>query len=268
MPVHHLGPRGTFSEAAAQAFGTDLVPEPSFDALAMAIDGDHVGVLPYYNLLEGLVQEPIDLIFERRLHVNGAVRVPVTFAAGGEGEPIRSHPKALAQCSDWIAGRRTEAAASTADAAKLAATAGGTALAARPALEAAGLPVTHDDVGNRRGGRANFTDFLLVADQPGTLRPGDYRTLLAITPAEERPGLLADLLAQFAFHRLNIAKIHSRPAFGTTDESDGIEPQMFYLEVMCRPDAEPFVRCTEAIRWHFRTSTDAVRLLGGWPALT
>ncbi|MEM8875085.1 MAG: prephenate dehydratase domain-containing protein [Planctomycetota bacterium] len=264
MPVHHLGPRGTFSEAAARHFGDELIPQPSFDALASAVGGDAVGVLPYYNLLEGLVQEPIDLIFERELHVNGAVRIPVTFAAGGAGEPIRSHPKALAQCSDWIAGRATQAAPSTADAAKLAATDGGTALAARPAIEAAGLTVIHDDVGNRRGGRANFTDFLFVADTPADLRAGDYRTLLAVTPAEERPGLLAELLAQFAFHRLNIAKIHSRPAFGANHD---IEPQMFYLEVMCRPDDDAFVRCAEAIRWHFRSSADAVRLLGGWPAL-
>ena len=276
MPLHHLGPAGTFSEQAARSFGSDVVPRPTFDAIAAAVagDGGAAGVLPYYNLLEGLVQEPIDLIYEHRLHVAGACRLPITFAAGSrdgtaDHAVVRSHPKALAQCSSWLREHmpdaRQEPTPSTADAANAGE---GVALANAQALRDAGLEIVADDIGNRPHGRRNFTDFLLVRRDPPQCQQSIGRTLLAVTPNLDEPGLLARILGQFAFHNLSVAKIHSRPALDAAGTSGitGVEPQMFYLEVVAAPTDEPFRRAADALRFHFRQSQDAVRVLGGWEA--
>jgi prephenate dehydratase len=89
--------------------------------------------------------------------------------------------------------------------------------------------------------------------------------LIAITPHTNRLGLLAELLDEFRFYQLDIAKIHSRPAIDAVEGPD--EPQMFYLEVKCAPDAEALHRCAEAIRYRFgggALSGDPVRVMGGF----
>ena len=283
--LHHLGPAGTFSEDAARAFGGDTRPQPTFDAVAAAVAaGEGDGVLPYYNLLEGLVQESIDAVFERGLRVVDAARLPITFALGRGGPPpgdgtdapdgteVISHPKALAQCSDHLdhhyPALRRRPAASTAEGAALAARSGQYAIAKPDALRDAGLRVIADDVGNRSGGgtgRANFTDFLRVSLAGDPSGGGDPRTLVAVSPRENRPGLLADVLREFAFYRLDLAKIHSRPALGVGGTGGGAEPQMFYMEVMAAHDADPLRRCLDALGWHLGDA--CVREVGGWSGL-
>jgi prephenate dehydratase len=88
--------------------------------------------------------------------------------------------------------------------------------------------------------------------------------MMAITPRAERVGLLAEILAQFAFYSLNIAKIHSRPAIDPVDVE--IEPQMFYVELMSRPDNENLRLCAESLDYRYGSGT--VRQLGFFPALS
>jgi prephenate dehydratase len=292
MELYYLGPAKTFSEQAALALAemlgeaADLKPSPNFEAIARAVaagvSGSRCfGVLPYYNLLEGLVQENLDLIYEYILHIVGAKRVPVEFAAGVHPDAsqatvtVYSHPKGLAQCSDYVQARIPGAVAkpvsSTAEAARIVRETGeGLAIASRAALLEYGLTILDEDIGNRRQGRSNFTDFLLVTmrdtmrDRLTPSGEGNWRTMMAITPNIERVGLLAEILGQFAFYGLNIAKVHSRPAIDTV--SVAIEPQMFYLEVMCDRNSESLRRCAEALTYHFRSddAPSAVRVLGSF----
>jgi prephenate dehydratase len=90
-------------------------------------------------------------------------------------------------------------------------------------------------------------------------------SLVAITPQINRPGLLSELLGQFHFYGMDIAKIHSRPAIDAVDLSE--EPQMFYLEVKCAPSAESLVRCADAIGYKFEVASQPekmFRILGGF----
>ena len=130
-----------------------------------------------------------------------------------------------------------------------------------------GVPIFAHDVGNLRRGKSNFTDFFIVrVDGAGTandLGVPDH-TMIAITPRIDRPGLLAELLGQFHFYGLDIAKIHSRPAIESVESDE--EPQMFYLEVKCAPNADPLLRCAEAIRYRFgreEAPDELVRIMGG-----
>jgi prephenate dehydratase/prephenate dehydrogenase len=290
--IHFLGPQGTFSERAAglaaqrfeDASTIQLVAEPNFAAItdAAATRPDVVGVIPYYNLLEGLVQESVDLIYANRLSVLDAVRLPITFVAASldgrlEHRVVASHPKALAQCSEFLRQHlptaTLQATSSTADAARLAAKGEMLALADEAAIARYGLKLAARDVANRPMGRVNFTDFLLVAsvddNASDELASGAARTLLAITPRHDHPGLLADILHQFAFYRLNIAKIHSRPAIDSVPAF--VEPQMFYLEVIVPQSDHALRACLTSIRWRFgpgdAKQPDAVRMLGGWREL-
>lgn len=225
----------------------------------------------YYNFLEGLIQESLDLVYEHRLTIRGACRLPIQFAIGGAPGAIHSHEKALAQCSDFLKEHHPDAVlkavASTAEAARLVAEAGeGLAIASRDALAANSLNILAEDIGNRRHGRRNFTDFLLVSAAPLAAPPpqaDSCRTMVAITPRTERVGLLAEILAQFTFHGLNIAKIHSRPAIDPIEMR--IEPQMFYLEVISAADGEDLRHCADAL--DYRYGRHSVRVLGSFPSL-
>ena len=144
----------------------------------------------------------------------------------GFGDPLRengavySHPKALAQCSDYLTEHHPQreriAVNSTAEGVERALAEGGVALASRAAFQARGVPIAVDDATNDYLGRTNYTEFLLVgASHLGARVTGEapsYRTLLACDPQDDRPGLLAGLLSQLAFWHLNLARIHARPA--------------------------------------------------------
>lgn len=276
--LHYLGPAGTFTELAAQRLARragltgELVAASSTQAAfnALRADASAGAVVPYYNYLEGLVQETIDGVFDTGVRIVAAERLPVVFAIGTHPanprvEVVFSHPKGLAQCSDYLREKHPEArlqsVTSTAEAARLAAeTPASAAIARREALVAAGLTIERDDIGNVAHGRRNYTEFLLLGtfDLPA---PADapYRTMLAVMPYEERVGLLADILNQFAFYRINLAKIHSRP--GVARVRTALDPQMFYFEVEGRDDSADFVACRAALNHRFGTP-------GGEPPMT
>lgn len=290
MRILYLGPPKSFSEQAALAFaarigGAETLACPNVEAIAQAVAHSEsgadraLGILPYYNFLEGLVQESLDLTYEHELVINAAVRVPVRFAIGGArdaGAPseVLSHAKGIAQCSDYLSAHwpdaRLRTVASTSEAARIAASEpAALAIATEGALRDHGLEIIADDVGNLRYGRANFTDFFVVgaADEHATLGLGADRTLLAITPPTDRPGLLADVLSLFAFVRLNFAKIHSRPALEDIDIN--AEPQMFYVEIMTKPDSDALARALDMLSYRFTvieefTSATTTRIMGGF----
>jgi len=286
MKVFYLGPPKTFSERAASSLAAglgspiELIPQANLQRVAQesaADPKDAAGVVAYYNFLEGLIQESLDLIYEHGLTLRGACRLPVEFSIGVNEitepglQPIYSHPKGLAQCSDFLGEHYRDSVlrpvASTAEAARLVKESRrGMAIASSDALLEQGLTIRRRDIGNKRSNRQNFTDFLLVSaakETAATAQGEAFRTMVAITPRTERVGLLSEILAQFNFYNLNIAKIHSRPAIDPIEMS--IEPQMFYLEVMSGADGEDLRRCADAL--DYRYGGHSVRVLGSFPSL-
>lgn len=230
--------------------------------------------MPYYNSFEGLVQESLDLVGRHRLFIHNGCRILVNYSLGGKAvankTEVLSHPKALAQCSDYLQKTYPDArwrqVSSTAEAARLVARgAVGLAVANTEALRAHGLEILAENIGNRRPGVLNYTDFFLVS----TVRPRylcnveSSRTFLAVTPDREEIGLLAQVLGQFAFYGINVAKIHSRPAFVPIDS--GVEAQTFSFELMCGPDCEELSSSIGALKHRFGDL--AVHVLGAMPAL-
>src|SRR5271169_12778 len=261
MNLSYLGPEGSFSYDAAVVLlsqfniAATLTPSPTAEGVVRSVvssQGERVlGLIPYYNFLEGLVQEHLDLIFEFDLRIIGLVRLPIQLSAGTFDTPaasaveVFSHPKALAQVSEFIRMNLEHAALmpvnSTSEAVRIVnERRTGVAIASETALEKFSVPVFARNIGNRRHGKSNFTDFFIVQSSKASITVdfgvGNH-AMIAITPRIDRPGLLAELLGQFAFYGLDISKIHSRPAIDSIERAE--EPQMFYLEVRCAPDAEP-----------------------------
>jgi prephenate dehydratase len=274
MKVSYLGPEKTYSNKAAEmlAKNSELVPLISLETVAKSVDLSTLGVMAYYNYLEGLVQECLDLIYENNLKIIGAHRLPIVLSLGLNRDTRRvfSHPKALAQCSEYLGEYYPETkqvpTTSTAAGAKKALEEGGMAIASLDALN--DLEIRAENIGNKKHGRTNFTDFYLVAKENGKeyKLDKDYLTMVAITPHTDKQGLLAEILQQIAYHNLNNAKIHSRPAL---DEVciDGLEPQMFYVEIMSHQNNLDFKRCIDSLRYKLkpkRKDIEVIRVLGSY----
>jgi prephenate dehydratase len=248
--ISYLGPKKTFTGEAARKIASNLGEETelmdlvSLDAVARSVASGQVdlGVMTYYNYLEGLVQECLDFIYENNLRITGMQRLPIIFNIGSHKDnadfgKIYSHPKALAQCSGWLwdhypGSEQVPLTSTAASAKKVADERSGLAISSLDALNENGLEIIAQDIGNKKHGRRNFTDFYLVSKSNGHgYDPSrEYLTMVAITPHIDEKGLLAMILQQVAFCNLNNAKIHSRPALDYVG-IDGVEPQMFYLEI-------------------------------------
>ena len=314
MKIAYLGPKNTYSEQAAEKLAetlnenpspaikrqgpkkdAELTEQPSLEAIAKLVRSRETdrGVLPYYNYLDGLVQESLNLIYENDLAVEELHRLPLRLSAGlapdseANGQTaVYSHPKALAQSSQWLwenyPGIEKRDSGSTAAAARqVAETGSGIAIANQPALEENGLETIAADIGNKKNNRSNFTDFYLVKRQEDLSEetagynssrektgPDKYLTMVAITPCHDEKGQLAEILHQVAYHGLNNAKIHSRPALYEPPEenSNGLDPQMFYLEIITHQTDPNFERCVDSLRYRLGKGEDAetVRVLGSY----
>lgn len=275
--LHYLGPENSYSYLAAKTLQPQrLQAHPTAEAVVVAVASggrDDFGILPYYNFLEGLVQEHLDMLYRSRLLVRSMVRLPISLSIGRHKSAqltpstVYSHPKALAQSSDFLACHFPALTRvhvnSTSEAAQLVSESrSGLAIASRPALEKFDLDVIADDIGNKRQGRQNYTDFFLIGREPAPATvssvgsAADVRTLLAITPNADEQGVLAAMLSQFAFYDLDIAKVHSRPALDDLEEIH--EPQMFYFEVRAAVDSPNLKSCLDAIAYRFGNHANSV----------
>jgi len=289
MKLFYLGPENTYSHSAASKSAAAISPSPELtprvpletvvSSLVESGGESSLALVPYYNYLEGLVQESLDLIYEKDVYIVGSQRLPVLLCLGGytavKPEAVYSHPKALAQCSQYLHEHYPDTSlvptSSTTEAVgRVAAAGSGLAIASKAALQANDVPILTEDIGNTKYGVSNFTDFFLISTDPEPLSPPDSKlTMVAITPHVDRVGLLRDILHQIAYYDINLAKIHSRPAIDKV-ENAGDEPQMFYLEMICRQDEERFLRCVDALQYRFSQpgGLDAVRVLGSYPPLS
>jgi len=284
--ISYLGPKNTYTVQATKMLAekireeTELVDLVSLEAVARSIascEAD-MGVMACYNYLEGLVQECLDLIYENNLRINGMQRLPIVLSLGAHREntnknEVYSHPKALAQCSEWLwshykNSKQIPSTSTAAAAQKVAEAKSGLAIASSGALEKCDLELVAEDIGNKKYGKKNFTDFYLVARENGQEydEARRYLTMVAITPQVDKPGLLAEVLQQIAYYNLNNAKIHSRPALDNV-MIDNLEPQMFYLEIMDHQESNDLRKCIDLLRYKLTPkgrNIETVRVLGSY----
>ena len=273
MRLSHLGPRGTYTEAAAARFapGAELLPLPTVSAAIEAVrhGAADAAVCAMENSLEGSVSiETLDLLVQPEfdLAIAGEVTLPIQHALVGSAgidlaraAVVYSHPQALAQCRRTLATlaplAQPRAALSTAGAIEAAMQEPGT-LAVGNAFAAAlyGATAYAQDIGDARDNR---TRFVVLAKQDAA-RTGDDKTSLAFTTQHDRPGSLVEVLGLFASRGLNLARIESRP----TREQLGT--YVFFVDVHGHRADPALAEALEAAR----AITLWLRVLGSYPRWT
>lgn len=238
-----LGPKGTFSDSAYQAYcrksSEALIPcyystiDETFHAVGKECG---FGIVPVENTLDGYVQRSLDLLLEMNLHILTELTVPVQFslAANAAGlEDIKTlyvQFKSSGQCRraiDRLAGIRLVITESNMESFYK--------LKEGKQGEAAIIPQHMFRREEWEFGLENVTDSANNVTRFLVIQPGESQTAgameerikvpLYVMPAFDEPGVLFQILKIFNDNRINLVSIMSRP----TKKNMGT--YNFYLEL-------------------------------------
>jgi chorismate mutase/prephenate dehydratase len=266
LTVAYLGPRGTFTEAAAlKRFGSAVQGEPcaTIDDVFRAVESGAVqyGVVPVENSTEGAVGRTLDLLLNSNLQICGEVMLQVhQCLLSNENElslirKVYSHPQSFGQSQGWLNAHLPHAeritASSNADAARLAAeesyaaSVGGVQAAEHFKLKVLAQNIEDDS--------RNTTRFLVLGKQQ-VAASGNDKTSLVLSAAN-RPGAVHELLTPLARHSVSMTKLESRPA------RSGSWEYVFYVDIEGhRDDARVAAALAELAE-----SAAFVKILGSYP---
>ncbi len=243
LRVAFQGTEGAYGhQAALQHFGVTsravgLKAYPTFREMLDAVIEGHVdrGMLPIENTTAGSVYEAYDLLLRYNLSLVGEEIVDVRHCLLGVADApleslrrIHSHPQALAQCSEFLAGLPAcegVAAANTALAARHIRDLKDPAEAAIASEEAGvhfGLHVLKRDIANQA---VNYTRFVVVSAHPEECDPRIAAKVSMVFSTRHEHGALVRCLNIIAEEGLNLTKLESRPRPGMPWE------YVFYIDV-------------------------------------
>ena len=176
---------------------------------------------------------------------------------------VMSHPVAIAQCRnflrEYLPHAELEHLSSTAEAVKQVKEHPGEGIAAiGTTLGAAsqGLDILAPQVTDHQN---NFTRFLLVGPKTAPIAPSDQvKTSILITPPQDYSGALHQILSAFAWRRINLSRIESRPT------KKQLGNYYFYIDVLASMDS---VLLPAAIA-EIEAIGSQVRVLGCYPSYT
>lgn len=229
LKIAHLGPTGTYSEAAALAYvraelaGGDfgLQPCPSIAQTLQAVAAGDVAlaIVPVENSIEGGVTMTADTIWQlaSNLQIQQAIVLPIHHALISVATDLSqittvySHPQALSQCQEWLQQFLPHAAriadnSTTAALAQLSADPQSAAISSVRAANLYKLPILADRINDRPD---NQTKFWAISLQPAL---AGNCTSIAFSLRSNAPGGLMTALGFFANRGLNLSRIESRPS--------------------------------------------------------
>jgi prephenate dehydratase len=222
------GELGSNSELAArEAFAgraVDILPCYSFADLFEAIlSGKAAAAMaPVENSLAGSVHDVWDLLRQHEVPVSGEIRLRVVHCLIGlpgatiDGlRRVRSHPQALMQCADYLAGLphvTAEEAYDTAGAVQLIRDGGDPAEGAIASAQAArdtGMQILAEDL----SAADNFTRFLVLGNEPVT-GSGERRKTTAILELEHTAAALPAAVGLLTGRGVEVLKVETRKRAG------------------------------------------------------
>lgn len=263
------GHPGSYSDLTCRDRHPDHEPlsfEGFEDAFAAVAEGSaELAMIPIENSVAGRVADIHRLLPESRLQIVGEafhrVRHQLLGLPGaklGGLRTVHSHPHALAQCRQFIRGRRLRpvAEADTAGAAIMIARSGDPTKAAIASALAAGihgLSILAPDIADIS---LNITRFLVMAREPVTVpRDADAITTF-VFQVRNLPGALYKALGGFATNGVNMQKLESYMLDGSFTSTQ------FYCDVAGHPEHSGVAKAFEELRFFSRS----VRILGVYPA--
>lgn len=279
-----LLPRGTVSdEAVRYMFRNENVEYVYCKMIADVFQSTASGqtdwsIIPIENTIDGSVSLHIDwLVHEVDLPIRAEWVFPsiqnligsASELSGEDGQwdpnkitKVMSHPVAMAQCLQFIRSKlphaELETLSSTAEGVRMVKNNPGKGWAALGTLLAAsdmGLDVLEKGVTDHDN---NYTRFLLVGQTPYKNESALLRkTSILVNLPEDYPGALHQVLSAFAWRRINLSKIESRPTKKKLGSS------YFYIDIELPLDnilVPGAIAEIEAIGCQ-------VRILGSYPSL-
>lgn len=233
MKVGFLGPKATFTELAVKKVfpGFELEPYRTIPESMDAVVAEKVdlAVVPVENALEGSVNITLDyLTHVVQLPIVGEITIPIkqhlmVHPANAENwrrvTKIFSHSHAIAQCHKFLHNQFKdipfESVNSTAAAAKM--------VMDQPELNAAAIA---NELAAKEYGLAivqrnihdfdyNHTRFVVLSERALDFEAisgsSHYKTTLMVTLPTDKAGTLHMVLSAFAWRKINLSKIESRP---------------------------------------------------------
>lgn len=275
LSIAHLGPSGTYAEAAAlnyqnwrmQTTGETafLCPYPSIvQTLEAVAHGDAaIAVVPVENSIEGSVTMTLDTLWRLdMLRIQQAIVLPITHALIttakqlSEIQTVSSHPQALAQCQKWLekhlpnahlvaANSTTEALQNVEEDSSIA------VISSQRAANLYNLPVLQCPINDYPD---NCTRFIVLSLQPS---PGGSHTSLAFSVSANQPGMLLKPLQIFAERGINLSRIESRPS------KRSLGDYLFFLDL----EADTRNSSTQSALAELANCTETLKIFGSYDVL-
>ena len=229
LKIAHLGPTGTYTEAAALAYAQSALSDTDFclqpyaniarTLQAVASGEAMLGIVPVENSIEGSVTMTADTIWQldAPLQIHQAIVLSIRHALISiatdlnQIQLVYSHPQALSQCQEWLQqylpqAERVSANSTTAALTTLPTLPHAAAISSVRAAKLYDLPVLVQQINDYPD---NQTKFWVVSLQPSAT--GNC-TSVAFSLSANAPGGLMTALGFFANRGLNLSRIESRPS--------------------------------------------------------
>lgn len=272
--IAHLGPSGTYAEAAALVYSNWLIqnfhqesllcPYPSIAQTLNAVASKQVdlAVVPVENSIEGSVTMTLDTLWMLdNLQIQRALILPISHALLSHANEIESiatiysHPQALAQCQAWLERHRPQAQLiptnSTTEALQqLEDDRRAGAISSQRAALLYKVPILAHPINDHPD---NCTRFWVLGLQPSL---GGNHTSLAFS-VHDMPGALVKPLDIFAQQGINLSRIESRPTKRSLGE------YLFFVDLEADARQDTVQSALAELRHH----TDTLKVLGSYDIL-
>lgn len=267
LQIAFLGPEKTFSELAAKKqFGgsADLVPQATIPDVFRAVETGQVdfGVVPVENSTEGAVNLTLDCFAQTSLSICGetTLRIHQNLISSAKTvqdvQKVFAHPQSLAQCRGWLdkhlPNAERIACHSNVEALKQSQLApeSSAALASEEAAQFYEIPILaryiEDDT-------SNTTRFLVIGHKK-VPESGDDKTTFIVS-ANDRPGLLNQLIEPLSAHSVTMTRIESRPAKHT------MWGYLFYIDILGH---QADIKVQKALN-EIENRASLLKILGSYP---
>ncbi|MCR5113592.1 MAG: ACT domain-containing protein [Acholeplasmatales bacterium] len=232
-----LGPKGTYSELAADKYVKNLNEEyeyvyyPTILKAIDAVDENTIAVVPYENSLDGFIIETLDRIMLRGLNISKQIKISIDFAFVANVSDIKDVKntfcqfKSYGQCLGFLSDKnfkvtKTESNIESYDL-LMASSKGNGAVIPMHALKEGTFPLEVKHISDRSNNETRF----VVLDNNSTNEIGDnIECSLVFNSIHDRPGILYEILSKFHDANINLKSIMSRP------DKTGMGNYNFFIE--------------------------------------
>lgn len=252
IKVSYLGPKGTFTEYAAKIIfpNDELIPYKTIPECMDAVSNGETEycVVPIENAIEGTVNLTIDYLFHYELPIVADIVIPIrqhlmvhpeNVERVDEIAAIYSHPQAIAQSHHFLRKnfpnvdiQYTNSTAAGAKYVKEHPEKIIAAIANEFAAETYGLSIVHRNIHDFQN---NDTKFVVLTKTGDSVPLNDKyvgdKTTFKVTLPSDYSGALHQVLSAFAWRKLNLTKIESRPL------KTGLGNYFFIIDVEMKADS-------------------------------